>query len=1497
MHALLARGRASLNVTTIPMIRTVFLSTLLLSATIASAQTPIDTRAGATLPATNVRHARVADCTPDSTDIFTRRQAPPTDRRVPPKKLKFGVLKIDDSEWTAANAQPGYYILDGYTGDLSCQTVNQAIKNIVAAEKVGTTMYCISYSEDLQHIYYTKLNTSTWTTSGYQEEVDNVNVASDFTFDEKTNGVYGFFYCEDDYSAEFRNFARWNLSTAEPSKLAIVEREVYACAAAEGDIYWLSSTQLGKINPANPASSYTYLGNPRLYPEGLHNTMAYDPGSKLLYALTTESDMKLGVKYYTTSFSSIDPVTKEVTKIREFPSTMGFAGLFLLPEEYSDDAPAEVPDAQFSFASAADGLTATVEVTAPSYTFSGATLSEPVSLIVALGGTEYIISDVQPGAKASSQPIPVAEGELSFTISAATASERGPERVFTTFAGFDIPEAPANVLLEERDEKPYLSWTAPTKGATGGSIDTANLSYRVVRNLDGQCVATGLTATSFVDAGYTPSARPLSYTVTAVTPQGESLGATSNSLALGVRFDAPYIETFDTTDDFDLWSVVNVNGGSTWDYDSSNKAASYRYDDNQLPADDWLISPPIHLQPGKIYTANYAYRVMLSSYPESFTVALGTTADPTDFTTVLANHPSVSNTRFENGSVPFSVESEGDFYLGFQANSKAYQYILLLDNLGIDALDANVPAAPIALTVSPAERGELSANISLTAPTVDADGKELEAITELRLCRSDLASPLHTFPAPQPGESLSFTDNTLSAAATYTYVAYAVNVAGAGLESRTQAFIGTDVPDAVEQLTLIEVNGKPQISWSAPTKGRNGGWFDADKLSYSVYRYFDDLECIAEKTSATTVTDNALTIPATEQMVASYVVVPYADGASGRAIESNYILLGNPYQAPLTENFPAAGMNLYPWMSYTDIPISSAWTLDAVGSTPAASDFTGDGGMATFHSAGETQIGVGSWFVSPKISMKNLTRPSLSFALYHSSLPEISTREEIQLFVAADGSEEYTPVSEVYLRDNGTTGWTRYTLDVSEIAYDEYVRFAFRGTTAGGADIYLDAFAIDEGRSYDAAIESVAGPSKIAVNETGFYTLSLSNLGTADFTALNVAVAVDNNQPTTLSLGTLAAGQRVQTDIPVLFETVGNHTLSFTISSPNDENLDNNTAQKAVAAVEPIFPVATDLKATILEEEKSIALSWTAADRLGAHTDNFESYTPWAIDNIGEWIMVDRDFDLTAFIDAGAAIPGALRSYPNCQDEKAWQVCDADELGIIIWPQGTPHSGNRMLMASGSLNYVNSDWAISPILNGAEQVIDFYAKSFTTDGSPEERFRFLYSTGSTEPNDFIPVGTSAYTSVPETWTRYRFSVPAGARRFAIQCVSDGGFALFLDDVTFNDMTVPAAVITGYEVLRNGEAIATTSSTEYTDNKPIGGEVTYSVRTIYDKGTSAESAPVLVNLSGIETITLDDLEADDAEYFTPQGLRVARPERGNIYIRRTSAGTVSRILIP
>ena len=59
-----------------------------------------------------------------------------------------------------------------------------------------------------------------------------------------------------------------------------------------------------------------------------------------------------------------------------------------------------------------------------------------------------------------------------------------------------------------------------------------------------------------------------------------------------------------------------------------------------------------------------------------------------------------------------------------------------------------------------------------------------------------------------------------------------------------------------------------------------------------------------------------------------------------------------------------------------------------------------------------------------------------------------------------------------------------------------------------------------------------------------------------------------------------------------------------------------------------------------------------------------------------------------------------------------------------------------------------------------------------------------YGTGSTDPKDFTLLEDAVVESVPYEWTRYEWTLPDGADRFAIRSCAPAGMLLMIDDVEF-----------------------------------------------------------------------------------------------------------------
>lgn len=800
----------------------------------------------------------------------------------------------------------------------------------------------------------------------------------------------------------------------------------------------------------------------------------------------------------------------------------------------------------------------------------------------------------------------------------------------------------------------------------------------------------------------------------------------------------------------------------------------------------------------------------------------------------------------------FSVEEDGYYYLGFYCYSDGRKgWSLTIDNVGVAEVSNNVPGTVGNLTVAPAPLGALKATVAFNAPTADAQGTALDAAVKINVYRD--GTLVRTFAEAQPGEALSWLDEGVPESGIHTYRVVASNAAGEGAEAKAEAFVGVDVPGAAGNVTLHDVDGKAVVSWTAPTVGSRGGWFDPATVTYRVLR--SDGQVVAEGYTSTTFTDAELPASKSQQLI-YYVITTYSGNAKGDYAVTPYCVFGNPYAAPLTEGFAGSDMAYYPWLTESDADVHQSWTLQDSGTNPSTADQNGDKGLATFHSIGE-KPGIHTSFSSPKISIASLDHPAVSFWMYHSHDSNVTTPESIEVKVMADGGEWQAVDGAKWMRDNGSTGWRRHIVDLSAFKSSKYVRIAFVGTTAGGMDVHLDNITVDNMFETDAELTNIAGPKKIASGELAEYDVKVTNAGLTDLADIKVVLNdASGTQLAETTIAQLKADAQVMVTLPVAHQAKGSISVTAVVAAAADANAANNTKTITTKVVDPVIPVPQSLDCT--KTADGLRLSWQSPWAKGSVTDDIESYKDWAIDNVGDWTMADLDHDVTYYISKD------LGEYDNASSPKAFQVCNANTLGIDIWDEGKPHSGNKMLMAMAGVKYVNNDWLISPRLNGDEQTISFFARSFTLENQQPERMRVLYSTTDTDPANFTKIHAADYLELSGEWAEFRYVVPQGARYFAVNCVSDSGFAMFVDDLSFNDLTVPQLKLKEYEVYRNGVLLGKTSATEITDPEVVDGTV-YTVRAIFDKTESDLSESITYKEGAV-----DEMAADTIRVATSKG---------------------------
>lgn len=277
----------------------------------------------------------------------------------------------------------------------------------------------------------------------------------------------------------------------------------------------------------------------------------------------------------------------------------------------------------------------------------------------------------------------------------------------------------------------------------------------------------------------------------------------------------------------------------------------------------------------------------------------------------------------------------------------------------------------------------------------------------------------------------------------------------------------------------------------------------------------------------------------------------------------------------------------------------------------------------------------------------------------------------------------------------------------------------------------------------------------------------------------------------------------------------GTVKYSFGIEFAADQVTANNISE--IASVEILFsnyPTAENLKAFYSDEHRrAVNVEWTAPDQSALssalYTEDFEFFTPFEADPICDWTFIDGDGD--------AVFGSSLFPFEGQNDPKAFVVLDADHSNRTY----EAHSGHIYMASYSASTKQTDDWMISPELTGESQTVKLFARSYS-DTYGLESFELLYSTAGKERADFVKLSTN--NDVPLAWTEYTAELPAGAKYFAIHCISDKRFALFVDDVTYIPAVNPATdfAIEGFNIYRNGARLNSKPllQPKYTDGSTI-----------------------------------------------------------------------------
>lgn len=1292
---------------------------------------------------------------------------------------------------------------------------------------------------------------------------DQTQITHDMAADPTTGTIYAISYIKKTIDEEgMIERYRPAISTMDPTMgwaTPIAETPGFIAIACNraGELYGItkgSESALYRINKTT--GDCTEIGPTGLNPEFVQSA-TFDPVTDKLYWAETQINGTSGLY-------EVDVHTGRASKIASFAHNEEFTGLFIPEPQIAEGAPAIAGELKAEFT--ADALTGSLSFTAPTLTQGGAQLSGKITAEVSLDGEEFATRDMAPGEKVALEAT-VTEGVHNFGVYFHNAAGDGSRTALSFHAGMDAPAAVGALTLKADSEgRPSLSWEAPATGRNDGYIDPAQITYKVVRLPEGLTVADGIKTTAFTDRSEF-EAQNVSYTVTPYIGTREGLSATTAEELFGSGSELPVTFGFDSKDAFNLCTVIDANGDrddryhwGAWyygpDFPAAKAASGAVYGFSpEGPADDWLILPPFTAQAGRNYRVTFKWHN--SSDAETVAVTAGTDKTVAAQTVTVSAAKSYNNHEGETTSYEFAAPAAGNCFVGFHITSKRKAGYFYVETVTVDEVPVTgAPGAPTDFTVTPGEKGALSATLSLKAPALTAEGSALSAITRIDIYRGNDRTAIHSFPAPAPAATLSWTD-TEAAHGVNAYRAVAFNAAGQGEKAVAEAYVGWDIPEAVTDAVLTDEGGVPTVRWTAPTKGVNGGYIDPSQLTYLIRR--SDGSLMTNKATGTEFKDTSLN-PMEKQYFIYYQIQPVSTAGVGDYALTNHIIYGEPYEGEFRESWADAAAQNDPWVIYKVKGNDQLWTLMSQGQSPVCMPVDGDGGVAVFQST-MGRINDAGRLVSPKLALNSFDVPVLTFYVYNKPsqdaiyggdpyldrlIPELQLPDGT--FVALD--------EPIYVDDpEWSEGWLGYEYDLSAYKSYDYVQLSFHGIADYENDICLDAISVTNEAEYDLGIYTFTAPATVKAGKDVRMKVTVANYGINAAEGFRINILRDGKDYTFMTSSKAVPAKSYATytlNLPTTAEDEGKtYTWQAVIEWDKDKISANNRSESVTTKVlSPDVPEVTNISGAMTD--KGVSLNWSGLDALRVN-DSFEGFAAFSIDNLGDYSLIDGDGCPTFSF--------AQIDYDNAGAPMAFMAFNPWILGIPqVLPEWGAHSGQQVLAAFGAANYdgtgaQSDDWLISPEIHGGS-TLDFWAKT----ANPEfglEKFEVMYSATNTDRASFSTLDGGTITA-PGEWTHYEFTLPSDAKYFALHYNTNDGFVLYIDDLGYKArIAAPEFVLSGYRVYRDGVAIADlpASAHSHIDGAaPTDGEHVYGVSALYTNGRESAPAEVTVRTgtSGIDS---------------------------------------------
>lgn len=1281
---------------------------------------------------------------------------------------------------------------------------------------------------------------------------------NDMAYDPWTDQVVSANNCDDGnhkslFILDFKNFKRKQIGP----DLSYSDQWV---GIAAGKDCWYGMKQNGDFYKIDKQTvKETLVGNTGITPLSYTQTMIVDTKTQRLIWFTGIYDRDKGANY--SRIYEIDPNTAKLTPLQEDDyyeqRTCAWS---------NEDLEGNYPGIATEFKSLIPlgDLTGDISFTAPTTTWDGKAATGDLDYTVLMDGRELKKGKTKYGETVKIPVTVAAAGSYKFSVNFTNSNGTSRwARLFTPI-GFEQPAASTGVSMTLNGLDSKVSWSPVAKSTTGAALDTAQITYSVIRYPDKVEVAKDIKDTVFNETLTDPADLTVFYYGVKAKYAGmvESDETQSNGVALG-KITPPYRLDFKDPHNIYAFSIFDIKNDGTFGNDKDKKdCISIGTWDAK---DDWLISPAVKLEAGKFYKVAYSAANCLAPYinPEKILLKYGKTPTVEGMTEALTPDTiSFSGYNFEYYGDYVQVKESGDYYFGLHAvNTKAYT--LYVDEFTVSApVEPDAPGCATEIKILSNYDDPNSVDISFKAPALTADGQPLDKIARIEVLRGGV--PVGTFNNPRPGKEVRVSDYVDKRGETYLYTIVAYNDKGAGKAIDTKAFVGILTPEKVTESFGVENDGEITVKWKAPTTDIQGNRLNPANVKYTVsYRVGYTKYVVADSISATECKFKATLENPNVQSHLILNIEAITEGGTSEAAQVPPVACGKPFKMPFVESCANAAISSP--ISTITLKGDARWGIYSDASFTDVKSQDSDNGLLGLNSQ---YAGNSAMLAMGKVDLTGSKDPALTFYVFNI---ETEGGDKNTLDVQINAGDGFKSVKSFVIGTLPKVGeWNKVTIPLKDYK-DKVVQFSIVGEIVNLTFTLVDNIRVQELLDYNMSLRSVSAPATVKPGNLMSLTTEVENTGEKDLSNVVVnfydASKGDMELVKTQKLSKVAAGKtrllKYEKTMSVLDPDTCRYFVEIEVENDQDET-DNMSEEIIVKNVLPNDPVAENLKA--VETGEGVSLTWNAPKTTGVDptmTESFETATSWEKENAEGWTLVDKD---------GRDIGGANGITLPIGTKSSFYVLDnTDPQFNASW---AAHSGNKYLANMYAKEGACDDWAISPELSGKAQTITFYARSYSSDYL--EDMELLYSTTDNKPESFKKIEDKK--GVPAEWTAFNAKVPEGAKYFAIRCVSSDKFMLFIDDITYTP--AKSYTVKGYNVYRDGVKITEkpVEDAKFVDKTVEKGKHTYHVTVVYEHGESKASQPVDLNFTAVDELGAEALSIKAGEgsvvILNADGLEVA-----------------------